>query len=125
MASSKARSRVIAERVCSSRRIAVTAEHVGDEGLADGLAAPAMELIEDLGDLAAAVIGEQSLEAEDLAADPRRFGRREREVRRSGWPAPPATRPTAGASQVVRRHGLGESDEDQGDEDGEQRSLPE
>jgi hypothetical protein len=82
------------------------AEHAGDEGLADRLGEPAVEVVEDLCDLAAAVIREQRLEAEDLAPHPGGLGRREGGA---GWrerdtgaaaPRPPVGRCCRGQSRT-------------------------
>ena len=48
-------------------------EHIGDEGLADGFAAAAMDEVEDVGDLAAAVIGQERLEAQHFPPHPGGF----------------------------------------------------
>jgi hypothetical protein len=50
-----------------------SAKYGSDEGLAHGLTAPLVALVEDLGYFAAAVIGKEGLEPQDLPAHPFRL----------------------------------------------------
>ena len=78
----------------------LASEDGGDEGLAHGFAAPVVEVVEGVGELAAAVVGQESLEAENLAADPGGLGRGERGMGRSLQPRGSAALAAPGGSAV-------------------------